>query len=114
MSSTGQGPASSTSVIIRGTSNLSGSNEPLYVVDGIPISNNQFSNADSKDHGGIDSGNGMSAIAADDIENVSVLKGPAATALYGSRAMNGVVLITTKSGKGNKGTSIDFSSTTSF
>ncbi len=114
VSSTGQGPASSTSVIIRGTSNLSGSNEPLYVVDGIPISNNQFSNADSKDHGGIDSGNGMSAIAADDIENVSVLKGPAATALYGSRAMNGVVLITTKSGKGNKGTSIDFSSTTSF
>lgn len=114
VSSTGQGAASSTSVIIRGTANLSGSNEPLYVVDGIPIANNQFSNADDKDNGGIDSGNGMSAIAADDIEKVSVLKGPAATALYGSRAMNGVVLITTKSGQGSKGTVVDFTSTTTF
>ncbi|MCU4156366.1 SusC/RagA family TonB-linked outer membrane protein [Carboxylicivirga sp. A043] len=114
VSSTAQGPGSSTSVIIRGTAIADGSNEPLYVVDGVPISNTQFSNGDSKDHGGIDSGNGMSGIAADDIENISVLKGAAATALYGSRAINGVVMITTKSGKGAEGTTIDFVSTTTI
>ncbi len=114
VNSTAQGPGSSTSVIIRGTAIASGSNEPLYVVDGVPISNTQFSNGDSKDHGGIDSGNGMSGIAADDIENISVLKGAAATALYGSRAINGVVMITTKSGKGSEGTTIDFVSTTTI
>lgn len=114
VSSTAQGPGSSTSVIIRGTAIADGSNEPLYVVDGVPISNTQFSNGDSKDHGGIDSGNGMSGIAADDIENISVLKGAAATALYGSRAINGVVMITTKSGKGAKGTTIDVVSTTTI
>jgi len=110
INSTAQGPGSSSSVIIRGNSVLSGSNEPLYVVDGMPISNTQFSNADNSDHGGIDSGNGLSAIPADDIDNISVLKGPAATALYGSRAINGVVLITTKSGKGTEGTTIEFNS----
>ncbi|MBR8536372.1 SusC/RagA family TonB-linked outer membrane protein [Carboxylicivirga sediminis] len=114
INSTGQGAAGSTSVIIRGNALADGSNEPLYVVDGIPISNSQYSNADSKDGGGIDSGNGMSGIAADDIENISVLKGASATALYGSRAINGVVMITTKSGKGAQGTTIDFNSTTTI
>lgn len=114
INSTAQGPGGSTSVIIRGTAIADGSNEPLYVVDGIPISNTNFSNGDDKGHGGIDSGNGMSGIAADDIESISVLKGAAATALYGSRAINGVVMITTKSGKGSKGTTIDFASTTSI
>ncbi|MGV8826675.1 MAG: SusC/RagA family TonB-linked outer membrane protein [Breznakibacter sp.] len=114
VSSTAQGPGSSTSVIIRGTAIADGSNEPLYVVDGVPISNTQFSSGDNKDHGGIDSGNGMSGIAADDIENISVLKGAAATALYGSRAINGVVMITTKSGNGAKGTTIDVVSTTTI
>ncbi|QZE14727.1 SusC/RagA family TonB-linked outer membrane protein [Halosquirtibacter laminarini] len=110
VSQTGQGAGSSSSVIIRGNANLSGSNQPLYVVDGVPIANNQFSNADDKDNGGIDSGNGLSGISADDIENISVLKGASATALYGTRAMNGVVLITTKSGKGSKGTQVEFNS----
>ncbi|MBS2213300.1 SusC/RagA family TonB-linked outer membrane protein [Carboxylicivirga mesophila] len=114
INSTGQGAAGSTSVIIRGNALADGSNEPLYVVDGIPISNSQYSNADNKDGGGIDSGNGMSGIAADDIENISVLKGASATALYGSRAINGVVMITTKSGKGAQGTTIDFNSTTTI
>lgn len=114
ISSTAQGPGSSTSVIIRGTKVADGSNEPLYVVDGIPISNTNFTSGDHKQHGGIDSGNGMSGIAADDIENISILKGAAATALYGSRAINGVVMITTKSGKGSKGTTIDFTSSTTF
>lgn len=112
ITSTGQGQAASTSVIIRGNAIADGSNQPLYVVDGVPISNNQYQNADSKDHGGVDSGNGMSGIAADDIESISVLKGAAATALYGSRAINGVVMVTTKSGKGEEGTTIDFNSTT--
>ncbi|TAJ14401.1 SusC/RagA family TonB-linked outer membrane protein [Marinilabiliaceae bacterium JC017] len=110
INTTGQGAGGSSSVIIRGSAVLSKSNEPLYVVDGVPISNTQFSNADDSGNGGIDSGNGLSGIAADDIENVSVLKGPAATALYGSRAINGVVLVTTKSGKGEKGTSVEFNS----
>lgn len=107
---TGQGAGSSSSVIIRGVANASGSNQPLYIVDGVPIANNQFSNADDGDNGGIDSGNGLSGISADDIENISVLKGASATALYGSRAMNGVVLITTKSGKGAKGTQVEYNS----
>ncbi len=109
-----QGAGGSSSVMIRGAAVLSGSNEPLYVVDGVPISNTQFSNADDSDNGGIDSGNGLSGIAADDIENISVLKGPAATALYGSRAINGVVLVTTKSGKGDQGTTVDFNSNLTF
>jgi len=109
-----QGAGGSSSVLIRGAAVLSGSNEPLYVVDGIPISNTQFSNADDGDNGGIDSGNGLSGIAADDIENISVLKGPAATALYGSRAINGVVLVTTKSGSGEQGTTVDFNSNLTF
>ncbi|MDC1105542.1 SusC/RagA family TonB-linked outer membrane protein [Prolixibacteraceae bacterium] len=107
---TGQGPGGSSSVIIRGNANLAGSNQPLYVVDGVPIANNQFSDADDKDNGGIDSGNGLSGISSDDIENISVLKGASATALYGTRAMNGVVLITTKTGKGAKGTQVEFNS----
>lgn len=114
INSTAQGAGGSSSVLIRGAAVLSGSNEPLYVVDGIPISNTQFSNADDSDNGGVDSGNGISAIPADDIENISVLKGPAATALYGSRAINGVVLITTKRGSKDKGTTVDFNSNMTF
>lgn len=110
INSTGQGAGASSSVVIRGAANLSASNEPLYVIDGVPMSNTQFSNADDSNNGGVDSGNGMSAVAADDISNISILKGPAATALYGTRAINGVVLITTKSGKGALGTSVTYNS----
>lgn len=106
--STGSGgPSGSTRVIIRGASQLSGSNLPLYVIDGVPMDNTSLGSA-GKD-GGYDLGDGLSNINPDDIESISVLKGASASALYGSRASNGVVLITTKSGKGSKGLGIDVS-----
>ncbi|NLR93877.1 MULTISPECIES: SusC/RagA family TonB-linked outer membrane protein [Flammeovirga] len=108
------GPASSSNVVIRGNAVLSGSNQPLYVVDGVPMSNSTFENADDMDNGGIDTGDGLSSINPDDIESMSVLKGPAATALYGTRAINGVILITTKSGENRKGLGIDFSTGVNF
>ncbi|MBB3695987.1 SusC/RagA family TonB-linked outer membrane protein [Flammeovirga yaeyamensis] len=108
------GPASSSNVTIRGNAVLSGSNQPLYVVDGVPMSNSNFENADDMDNGGIDTGDGLSSINPDDIESMSVLKGPAATALYGTRAINGVILITTKSGEKRKGLGIDFSTGVNF
>ncbi|NME70321.1 SusC/RagA family TonB-linked outer membrane protein [Flammeovirga aprica] len=108
------GPASSSNVTIRGNAVLSGSNQPLYVVDGVPMSNSNFENADDHDNGGIDTGDGLSSINPDDIESMSVLKGPAATALYGTRAINGVILITTKSGEKRQGLGIDFSTGVNF
>lgn len=107
ISTTSGGPSGSTRVIIRGNSQLTGSNLPLYVVDGVPMDNTQLGSADN--WGGYDMGDGLSAINPEDIESISVLKGPSASALYGSRASNGVVLITTKTGKGEKGLGIDFS-----
>lgn len=101
------GVAASSRVIIRGVNSISGNNQPLYVIDGIPIVNRQFKNADNKGNGGIDSGDGISSISSNDIESVNVLKGAAATALYGSRAQNGVVIITTKKGKSQFGVDID-------
>ena len=107
--STGSGgPSGSTRVVIRGSSQLSGSNMPLYVVDGVPMDNTQLGSAGSG--GGYDMGDGLASINPDDIESISVLKGASASALYGSRASNGVVLITTKSGKGQKGIGVDFTS----
>ncbi|MDR2272980.1 MAG: SusC/RagA family TonB-linked outer membrane protein [Sphingobacterium sp.] len=108
ISSTSGGPAGSTRVIIRGNSQLSGTNNPLYVIDGVPMDNSQM--GDAGKFGGYDFGDGISSISPSDIETVSVLKGASAAALYGSRASNGVVLITTKSGKKNKKIGIDFSS----
>ncbi len=107
ISTTAGGPSGSTRVVIRGNSQLSGSNMPLYVIDGVPMDNTQLGNA-GKD-GGYDMGDGLSAINPDDVESISVLKGPSAAALYGSQASNGVILITTKSGKGKKGLGIDVS-----
>ncbi|MCL3781913.1 SusC/RagA family TonB-linked outer membrane protein [Prolixibacteraceae bacterium JC049] len=101
------GPAASTRVVIRGITNISGNNQPLYIIDGIPLVNRQFTNADDKGNGGIDSGDGISSINPDDIESVNVLKGAAATALYGTRAQNGVVLINTKRGKVGFGVEFD-------
>lgn len=108
------GPSGSTRVIIRGSSQLSGSNQPLYVVDGVPMDNTQmdaFSTGKSNQYAaGYDMGDGLAAINPADIESVSVLKGASASALYGSRASNGVVMITTKSGAAKKsGLGIDFS-----
>ena len=91
---TTSGPSGSTRVVLRGTTEMAGNNQPLYVIDGVPLDNTNFGSAGTE--GGYDLGDGISAINPDDIENMTVLKGPAASALYGSRASHGVILITTK------------------
>ncbi|MBL7966440.1 MAG: SusC/RagA family TonB-linked outer membrane protein [Prolixibacteraceae bacterium] len=111
-------PGASTRVLVRGVSSLTGSNQPLYVIDGVPV-NNQFSNANSTSAATnatrtVDFGNAASDINPDDIESISILKGAAATNLYGSRAANGVVIINTKSGKKNQDLQINFSSSLSL
>jgi TonB-linked SusC/RagA family outer membrane protein len=108
-SGTSGGPGASTRVIIRGNGSLNGDNQPLYVVNGMPITNSNLGSAGT--YGGIDRGDGLSSINPDDIETISVLKGGTAAALYGSRAANGVILITTKSGKEQRGLGVDFNST---
>ena len=109
-SGTATGPGGSSRVIIRGNGSLSGENQPLYVVNGIPINN--VNQGMPGTYGGIDKGDGLISINPDDIESISVLKGGTAAALYGSRAANGVILITTKSGKLQKGVGVDL--TTSY
>lgn len=106
------GAGGSSRVIIRGSSSLSGENQPLYVVDGIPIGNEN--NGSASLWGGSDGGDGISSINADDIESLSVLKGGAASALYGSRASGGVIIVTTKSGKGQDGFGVEFNSSVTF
>ncbi|UII32706.1 SusC/RagA family TonB-linked outer membrane protein [Fulvivirga ulvae] len=111
------GPGSSTRVIIRGNNSLTGNNQPLYVVDGVPMDNAGFgsSNQDIADeYSRADYGNGIADINPDDIASISVLKGPNAAALYGSRASNGVILITTKKGTDRKGLGVSFSSSVMF
>ncbi|HTJ49006.1 MAG TPA: SusC/RagA family TonB-linked outer membrane protein, partial [Cyclobacteriaceae bacterium] len=103
------GPSGSSRVVIRGNSQLSGNNQPLYVIDGVPMENTQMSEGAGM-WGGYDLGNGVSNLNANDIESVSVLKGASASALYGSRASNGVILITTKSGKAQKGVGVEYTS----
>jgi len=110
----GSGVGSSSRIVIRGESSLSGDNQPLFVVNGVPISNSSGSNGRSQGNLEADYGNGAAEISPDDVESISVLKGANATALYGSRGANGVVLITTKSGKGTKGLGISISSSTTF
>lgn len=85
------GPQSSQRIIIRGNTSLGGNNQPIFVIDGIIIDNEV-----TKTGAGQDWGNDLKNLNADDFESMSVLKGAAATALYGSRASNGVILITTK------------------
>ncbi|MBR6287006.1 MAG: SusC/RagA family TonB-linked outer membrane protein [Bacteroidaceae bacterium] len=91
---TAGGASGSTRVLLRGNTEINGNNQPLYVIDGVPLDNTNFGSAGTE--GGYDLGDGISAINPDDIENMTVLKGPAASALYGSRASHGVILITTK------------------
>lgn len=105
-----QGDMGSSRIIIRGETSISGNNQPLFVIDGVPVDNTQnLGNAGSRDFA-----NTISDINAEDIESMSVLKGPNAAALYGSRAAAGVVLITTKKGKGSKGLGISVNSNTTF
>ena len=105
------GPSGSTRIVIRGNGELSGNNQPLYVIDGVPMDNSQLGSASQ--WGGYDLGDGLSSINPEDIESISILKGASAAALYGSRASNGVILITTKSA-GKKGFSVDFSTSVDF
>ena len=108
-------PGASSQLIIRGARSFSGNNTPLYVVDGLPISSTaDFSTGNSVT--GVDIANRAVDIDPNDIESINILKGQAAAALYGIRASNGVVIITTKSGKGNKigKPAISFSNFTSF
>lgn len=100
------GVAGSSRVIIRGNKSLKGSNQPLYVVDGIPMDNTNFGQAGV--WGGTDQGDGLNAINPDDIESITVLKGANAAALYGSRGGYGVINITTKKGSTKKGLGIEF------
>ena len=102
------GVGSSSKVTIRGEASFS-NNNPLFVVDGIPINNNTVFNNTNEAAAGfqeIDFGNGAMEVNADDIDNVTVLKGPSAAALYGTRAANGVIVITTKDGSKSKGLGI--------
>lgn len=114
--STGSGGAAGSSrVIIRGASSLTGNNQPLYVIDGIPVINNTNGSVVGPTNDGTgDGGDDISSINPDDVESVSVLKGSSAAALYGSLASNGVIMITTKSGKNQKRMGIEFSSSFTF
>ncbi|WP_027126025.1 SusC/RagA family TonB-linked outer membrane protein [Gelidibacter mesophilus] len=101
----------STQVVIRGNNSIAGNNQALFVIDGVPIDNSNSNTADQQaGRGGYDYGNAASDINPDDIESINVLKGAAATALYGSRASNGVVMVTTKKGKARKGVGVTISS----
>ena len=101
-------------IVIRGNSSITGENQPLFVVNGIPMDNSNRGNGNSQ-LGGVDFGNAIQDINPDDIETISVLKGPNAAALYGSRGANGVILITTKSGKGaTKGLGVSYNSDLGF
>ena len=106
------GASGTSRVVIRGTSSLSGTNQPLYVVDGVTIDNTQLGAAG--EWGGSDFGDGISSINPDDVASVSVLKGGAAGALYGSRASNGVIIITTKNGRQQRGLGVEYSSQLTF
>ncbi|MFV7234995.1 SusC/RagA family TonB-linked outer membrane protein [Flavobacterium sp. ZB4R12] len=103
----------SSRVVLRGNSSITGNNEALFVVDGVPFDNSSYSKSNA--NGGNDLPNGVASISPDDIESMTVLKGPNAAALYGLRASNGVIIITTKSGKSGKGKSVvSFNTNTTF
>ncbi|MFD1819675.1 TonB-linked outer membrane protein, SusC/RagA family [Pseudarcicella hirudinis] len=107
------GAGGSSRVVIRGNGSLSGDNQPLYVINGMPIDNSTPGGSPTTGGGGqnVDRGDGIGGINPDDIESISVLKGGTAAALYGSRAANGVILITTKKGAVKKGIGIEYNST---
>jgi TonB-linked SusC/RagA family outer membrane protein len=106
ISSTTAGPTGSSRVLIRGIRELQGSNQPLYVIDGVPAVNGNIGSANQG--GGFDLGDGLADINPNDIQSITVLKGASAAALYGSRALNGVVLITTKNGQSKRGIGIEY------
>jgi TonB-dependent SusC/RagA subfamily outer membrane receptor len=99
----------SSNVLIRGSTSMTGDNQPLYVIDGVPVDNSNFATGDDG-WGGYDYGNVAQDLNPNDIESISILKGAAASALYGSRAANGVILVTTKKGKTRQGIGVSVSS----
>ncbi|AXB57615.1 SusC/RagA family TonB-linked outer membrane protein [Flavobacterium fluviale] len=102
-----QGDMGSSRIIIRGETSIAGNNQPLFVVDGVPVDNSQLGSVGGATR---DFKNAIADLNPNDIETLTVLKGPNAAALYGSRAAHGVVLITTKSGKSQKGLGITLNS----
>ena len=109
VTTTAGGMSGSSNIIIRGNSSLSGNSQPLYVIDGVPIDNSNRRGLGSQTFAtGVDGGDGISNINPDDIESVTVLKGPNGAALYGQLGANGVILITTKSGGKNRKPTIQY------
>jgi len=105
----------SSKIVIRGVKSISGNNQPLFIIDGVPVEGTDFNSTDAaRGAGGYDYGNLIQDINPDDIESISVLKGPNASALYGSRATNGVVMIVTKKGIKGKGLGVSFSTGVGF
>lgn len=105
----------SANMVIRGVKSLTSSNQALIVVDGTPINNDTFNQSGiGQGGGGYDYSNGMADINPNDIESVNVLKGAAASALYGSRGMNGVIMITTKKGKRSRKIGVEFNSSATY
>lgn len=113
INSTG-GTGSSVSMVIRGANSLNSDNQPLFVIDGVPIANTLNNVSGGGNDNRADFGNAIGSLNPDDIENISILKGPSAAALYGSRAGNGVVLITTKSGANVNKMTVSVNSSTVF
>lgn len=108
------GIGGSSRITIRGERSLNiNKNQPLFIVDGVPITNEVFGSS-GRNNQEVDYGNGAGLVNADDVESMTVLKGASATALYGSRGQNGVIIIKTKSGKGSKGAGVSVNTTVSF
>jgi TonB-linked SusC/RagA family outer membrane protein len=107
------GPGSSTKVILRGNRSIDGNNQPLYVIDGVPLDNSTRSQPYGGTFGGRDGGDGIGMINPDEVESMQILKGPAAAALYGSAGQNGAIIISTKRGKAGK-ISLDYTSGVMF
>ncbi|MEO8532611.1 MAG: SusC/RagA family TonB-linked outer membrane protein [Flavobacterium sp.] len=119
VSSTATGPNGSTRVVIRGNGSLNGNNQPMYVVNDLPIDNTQLNlpgigNGAGSTRINVDRGDGTSVINPDDIKSITVLKGGTAAALYGASAANGVILIQTKRGAAQKGIGVEYNSSFTF
>jgi len=105
---TSSGLGGSTRVVLRGDRSITGNNGALIVIDGVPMDNSNYSPGTG--NGGRDGGDGLSSVNPDNIESMTVLRGASATALYGSRAANGALLINTKKGSSQKGSGVSFNS----
>ncbi len=111
------GVGSSSRIVIRGEASFTDNVQPLIVLDGVPIANDLIANDVFNDGTGfqeVDYGNGLGELSLDDIESINVLKGPAATALYGSRGANGVLVLTSRTGRSNQGIGVSFSTSLTF